>query len=47
MEYGNYFDFSSELPYASTTEHQWIRYIFWDHDRLSVGDRACRDDWHL
>ena len=27
-------------------EQQWIRYLFSDYDRLSVGDRGSRDYWY-
>ena len=42
MEYGNDFDFSYGVPDGPTM----IRYIFSDHDRLSVGDRGSRDYWY-
>ena len=43
MEYGNDFDFSYGVPDGPTMSS---RYIFSDHDRLSVGDRGSRDDWY-
>ena len=46
MEYGNDFDFFIRSSGWSDNEQQWIRYIFSDHDRLSVGDRGSRDDWY-